>query len=117
MEILEHLDFLLHFHKNYDKYYFIVLEENLPSPLHEGNEENKKSMAIYLSERWKVFLQIFVTEDKIDAKYISELYEILIEDKYIVEKINPNSHYCITLKGRIFEGYVNQKERILNILK
>lgn len=110
MNILQHLDEILTFHREYDKYYRPPApDEELTLLFQEAEEELEKQRIIYRSERAKSFIRIFGSKDKIDIKYLEELYEILIQDKYIIPK---KDHRRITLKGRMFEGYIKQEQNL-----
>lgn len=98
MKILQHLDLLLTFHKNYDKYNIKIIPELGFSEIAEKKLQDNKN--IYQSELQKVCMQI--TNGKADWEYINELHQILIEDRYVIKK---EKEEFITLKGRMFEYY------------
>lgn len=115
--ILQHLDEILFFHRDYDEYYRPYSPEGgVPSLFAETEQQIEKYRNIYISERNKSFIRIFGSMEKFDVKYLDRLYEILIEDKYIVQK---KDNKIVTLKGRMFEGYIeeekiNQTKNFLN---
>lgn len=111
MEILKHLDLLLDFHEQYDKYYVPNAPDENYKDLHpsfsEAEQKLEEKRKLYQSHYGKLISEIIDINKPEEREYINQLYEILEEDKLIKED---KSHRHITLKGRMYEGYIRRKE-------
>lgn len=112
--ILYHLDELLNFHKNYEKYWCPSIPDEDGNPIYP-TKEAEYHMKVYSSEIKKIAIK-FSKDEKHWTKYISDLYGVLKKDGYIIDN---KIRYAITPQGKMFKGYVHKARMKIfwNVLK
>lgn len=107
--ILQHLDWVLDFHREYEIYWHPTLQDKDGNTIH-SSEEFENDMKIYRARIAELAMKIS-KEEKTWTKYLIELYGILEEEKLVIYE---KQRHHITLKGRMFEGFVNRQNRFQN---